>query len=299
MSDPAQAVVTPMGGRAGVSQQSKIYQFFAQIVDNASVLQIPDTTILQQGWQHDYQPTADQGLAPRDHLCERLWRLGTGSQIVYRSDTANDLNPLSPEEIDSFDAGAPRPGATSATGGSGYFRVRVRASGSRGKYIFFMDVNETIELYAFSAQMELVGPPGAIEITDLNGSSSATPAALQGRVVADARIGGYIYPMEQTTGLNEVTFTQIVNVAQNARTQIQIPRFARSVRIMQDLTAPSSGPWERIVGGTTLQLNVGQINFRARHLEVSDIHLGRESSLLTDSNAAFARVFQLHWTIRP
>ena len=297
----ANVVVPTLTGRAGVSQQSKIYQFLAQIVDAAGVFQAPDNNILPQGWQRDYQPQAAQGdgLAPRNHLCERLFRLGTSSQVVYRAAPVVPVNALTPVQFDSFETGSPLPDPTAATGGSCYFRVRVRASAARGKYVFFMDVDETIELYAFSAQMELVGPPGAVEITDRNDSQSVTPVTAVGEVVIDARIGAVLSPIEQPTGLKEVKFTQIVPVAQSASIQIPVPRFAREVRIMQDSVGAVSGPWFRVTGGLTTPLNVGVLNFRARNIEESEVNLGRESALVTDTNGANDRLFQLQWTIRP
>ena len=300
MSDHAPIVVPSLTGRAGVSQQSKIYQLFATVVDVAGVLQTPDRNILESGWQHDYVPQAHSGdgLAPRNHLCERLWRIGTGCQVAYRSAVNNPVEALAPNQFDALDNGQPPAGVDG--GGDGYFRVRVRASGNRGKYTFYMDVDETIELYAFSAQMELVGPPNTDLITQVNQANGTGIAATQqGEVVVDARIGGFIQPIEQPTGLREVTYTQLVPVALDTAVRVAIPKFARSVRIFQAGTGPVSGPWTREVAASASPLNLGQVGFAGRSSLPEDAPLGRESSLLTDTNAATDRLFQVQWTIRP
>lgn len=293
MAGPTPEVVVPtLTGRAGLSQQSKYYQLFAAPVDINGVLTEPDESILEWGWQRDRQPQVGDGRTPADGYCERLFRLGSSAVVAYRSSVNNFITPLVTTEFENLPAGAVR-------GGNGYFRVRYRVSAARGNYVFFLDLDETIELFAFSAQAELVGPPGTLLITDRNKTDGGNPVAqLRGQVVVDARVGAMAEPTECATGLREGAYTQLVPVAAATAVRIPIPRFARAVRVFQSTGGLQSGPWTREIG-ITAPLNVGQIGFAGRSSLLEDAPLGRESSLLTDINGANARLFQVQWTIRP
>lgn len=285
-------------GRAGVSQQSKIFQLFALLVDAAGALQVPDLTRLEPGWERGYQPQIESGKEPLRHKCERLYRLSTGSQAIYRSSPQLAVNPLPAETFTNVDQGGALP-AGGAVGGDGYFRVLVRASAARGPFAFFMDVDETIEIYAFSARMDLIGPPASTLITQVNQvGGTGTVASLQGNVIADVRIGASLEPIESGTGMREVRYTQFIPVALGASVVVPVPRYSRSVRIVQSTTGPISGAWLRQVG-TATPLNVGQIAFDGRISRVQDAPIGRETSLVTDTNNLNARLFQVQWTIRP
>lgn len=287
-------------GRAGIFNQRKTYQYFAQIRDQAGVFQVPDRNLQPEGWMADYLPVnpgvCGDGLAPRTQKCERLWRVGTGCQVAYRNG-AGPFVPLQPKDFDAFG----HPGATvapgSVSGGSGYFRIKYQATTLTGSHVFFLDVGQTVELYALQVNSTIVGPPGSILITDRNSSESTTPATLTGLVI-DARLGAVMMPIESPTGLREGIYTQIIPVAINAQVVIPVPKFAVAVKVYQDNVGAASAPWDRFVGVAPV-CNVGTLAFAGRASAESDRLLGRESSLRTDINALNARLFQVVWTIRP
>lgn len=301
MGIPIEISVPPLLGRAGVFNQRKIFQLFAQVRDATGAFQEPDRNLRTEGWMATYLPLTPgecgDGQAPRTHKCERLWRMGTGCQVGYRNG-AGPFSPLTVQEFDALDnPQAPDP-AGAITGGNGYFRVRYTISTLLGKHSFYLDVGQMVELYAFQANASLVGPPGAISITQENDANSPTPAQLTGLVV-DARIGAMIMPVEAPTGLREGKYTQIIPVAAGASVTVPVPKFAVAVRIYQDNVGASSGPWSRVVGPPAPIFNVGQVAFLGRTSLLVDSPLGRESSLVTDVNALNDRLFQVVWTIRP
>ncbi len=295
----AELSVPPLLGRAGVFQQRKVFQLFAQIRTAAGVFQTPDRNLIPEGWMADYLPQSPgecgDGLAPRAHKCERLWRLGTAAQVAYRSG-AGPFSPLTPGQLDAFDSGAAVP-AGAVTGGYGYFRVRYTVSTLIGRHTFFLDVGEMVELYAMQVNATLEGPPGTILVTERNDAESATPAQLTGLVV-DARIGAMFMPIEAPTGLRQALYTQIVEVPQNTQVVIPVPKFARSVRIFQDNVGAATAAWERVVGPAAFFV-VGSVTFTGRTSREIDSPIGRESALRTDLNALNDRLFQVVWTIRP
>ncbi len=300
-SPPVERSVSPLLGRAGVFAQRKIFQFFTVIRDAGGALVAPTDFVYPQGWNNDYLPQSPgecgDGLAPRKHKCERLHRLGTAMQIGYRESLIAVINPLTPEQFNAFDDGA-AVAAGSVTGGRDYWRVRVEATTVMGKTIFFMDVGQHLELYAFQVKMVLVGPPNAVLITADNEASGPNPAQLSG-LVQDIRIGGRIEPVEASTGLRDVIFTQWVNVAAGAQVTLPVPKFATRVKIIQDSLGAASGPWDRLVGPPAIALNVGTVAFAGRASREEDRFVGRESSIRTDINALNARLFQVIWTLRP
>lgn len=291
----------PLLGRAGVFTQRKIFQLFAQIRDINLIFQTPDRNLLPEGWMVNYLPQSPgecgDGLAPRMHgKCERLWRMGTGCQVAYRSG-AGPFTPLSTSQFDAFDnPDAPDP-AGAVSGGSGYFRARYTISTLTGRDIFFLDIGQTVETYALQVNANIVGPPGSISITAQNDSASAAPAQLTGLVI-DVRIGAVFEPIEAPTGLREGKYTQIIPVPLATIVTVPVPKFARAVRIYQDALGAGSGPWRRFVGPAG-GLDVGQIAFAGRASQEVDGEIGRESSLITDANLINARLFQVIWTIRP
>lgn len=283
-------------GRAGVFQQRKKFQFFGPIANVDGVLVVPENQLFQEGWTADYLPQGPgecgDGLAPRKHKCERLWRIGTASQTVYRVDQ-NALTPLTPDQFTAFEEQGVTP-AGSVSGGNGWFRVLVKASGVTGQRRFFLDVDETVELYALQVEMAIVGTAGIVEVTDRNSVGGPETAEAIGTVI-DSRIGAVIEPIESPTGLKEGRFTQVFVVPQNGSLAISVPRFARRVKIYQDNVGASSGPWTRVIG----PINLGTINFTTRASRDEDAEIGREAQLVTDTNALNARTFVVQWTIRP
>ncbi len=299
---PVEISVPPLLGRAGVFQQRKIFQFFTQIEDVANVLQVPDQNHYPEGWHNTYQaqsPGPDgEGLAPRKHKCERLHRIGSGMQIAYRQSLITTFNPLTQAQFDAFDLGAPvAPG--SVTGGRDFWRVRVEASSVVGRYVFFMDVGQWLELYAFQVKMTLVGPPDAILVTERNMvGGNGVVAALSG-LVQDIRIGGKIQAIEAATGLRDVTFTQWVEPGIGLAVTLPVPKFAVRVKIIQDNVGAASGAWDRLLGPPAGSINLGTIAFAGRASREEDSFIGRESSIRTDINALNRRLFQVIWTLRP
>jgi len=302
MTNPYQPEMTipALGGRAGVSQQSKIFQMFAALVSPVNALAVPDLTLLEPGWERHYQPQLQSASEPLKQMCERLYRLSTGSQTVYRSSPNLAIPPLpSSAFANAIENNAPIPAnipaaATAALGGSGYYRVRATCSAARGPYVFYMDVDETIELFAFSVRLSLVGPAGSTLITPQNEQTITA----QGNVIIDTRIGASLEPIESGTGLREALYTQLVPVAAGAQVAVPVAPYARSVRIIQDNVGAASSAWTRQVG-TTTPLVVGQVAFDGRVSRVQDAPIGRESSLVTDLNNFNDRLFQVQWTIRP
>ncbi len=304
--DSPESVILPLMGRAGVFQGRKTFQLFAQLQDDNGVFVPPDqSTILSGvGWNAPYLPQAPgpcgDGLEPRLHKCERVWRISTAAETVYRV-SQEAVPPLTPSEFNEFEIpGATLPAGVGAVmGGNGWFRIWVKANDNTGNRRFFMDLDETVEIYAFDVQAVLVGPPQAILITDFNGPGQVqAPITLNGTVI-DLRVGASIMPIEQTTGLNATRFTQLVPVPLNTTVDIPVPRFARAVKIYANTSGAGPGPWLRQAGATTSVFNVGTINFTGRTSNDADAELGRESHLRTDLDALFDRQFIVQWTIVP
>jgi len=309
--------IPSLGGRAGVFQQRKIFQYQAQVASAGGVFQTPDRNMFKEGWMHDFVPQAPSdcdplgvscdadghtfaepaGLAPRRHKCERLWRVGSNAQVVYRSG-AGPFTVLSPTEFDAFDVPGQATVAGGVTGGYGYFRLRVKATTLTGPHIFFMDFEQHVELYALQVQTDVVGPPNATLITQNNDAASQTPHTQTGLVV-DARIAARMMPIEAPTGLRDVKLTQLVPVPVNTAVAIPVPRFAVAVKVYQDPAGAASGDWTRIVGPAAAPLAVGTLGWTGRATRDLDMKLGRESGLLTDTNAINDRLFQVIWTVRP
>jgi hypothetical protein len=304
--DEPESVILPLMGRAGVFQGRKTFQLFAQLQDDNGVFVPPDqgTIISGVGWNAPYLPQSPgacgDGLEPRKHKCERVWRISTAAETVYRISQA-DVPPLTPSEFAEFELpGATLPvGVGAIMGGNGWYRIWVKANDNTGNRRFFMDLDETVEIYAFDVQVMLVGPPQTILITGSNGPGDVqVPVTLNGTVI-DVRVGASIMPIEQTTGLNSTRFTQLIPVPLNTTVDIPVPRFARAVKIYANTAGAGPGPWQRQAGATGSTFNVGQINFTARTSNDSDAELGRESHLRTDLDALFDRQFIVQWTIVP
>lgn len=304
--DSPDNVVVPLLGRAGVFQGRKTFQLFAQLQDDQGVFVPPDqsTIISGAGWNAPYLPQSPgvcgDGLEPRLQKCERVWRISTASQAVYRL-SQEAVQPLTPSEFEQFEyPGAQLPlGVGAVMGGNGWYRLWVKANDNTGNRRFFMDLDETVEIYAFDIQAMLVGPPQTILITDFNAQGAVEePVTLNGTVI-DVRVGASIMPIEQTTGLNTTRYTQLVPVPANTTVDIPVPRFARAVKIYCNTAGAGPGPWLRQAGATTSTFNVGTINFTARASNDADAELGRESYLRTDLDALFARQFIVQWTIVP
>lgn len=291
----------PLLGRAGIFMQRKIFHLFAQIVDNNSVPLVETEGALNSGpgWYASYLPMTSEGeCAPRLHKCERLWRISTAAQTMYRSSNNQELTPLSNNAFEQAETNNVLPAGVGAVFGSnGWFRALVQVNDNSGNRIFRMDLDETVEIYGFEVNVMLIGPPGTVLVTDLNNAQSTTPATFQGTVV-DARVGAQIIPIEEPTGMTEVRYTQLFTVPANTTLNITVPRFARFVKIFQDNAGASAGPWLRQAGSTTVPYNVGTINFTNRRSDDEDMELGRESNLITDSEIV-SRRFQVEWTIRP
>lgn len=294
----------PLLGRAGVFAEAKEFQMFAAVRNDALAIITPVEGALVQGpgWYANYLPqTADgpckDGLPPYRHRCERLWMVSTAAQSVWRESVNADLTPLTPAQFDSFETFGSTPPAGALMGGNGWFRLKVKVNDNTGNRVFLMDLDEKVELYGYSVQAELVGPPGAILIAPtVNDSQAATPAALRGTVI-DLRVGASIQPIESPVGLWSTRSTQLVVVPINTSASVSVPRFARAVKIYQSTAGAAAGPWQRVVGPGAF--NVGVINFAARHSVDEDAELGRESTLLSDVDAASDRVFVVQWTIVP
>jgi hypothetical protein len=294
-------VVAPLLGRAGVFQGRKMFQLFAQLQDDNGVFVPPDsgTLIAGVGWNAPYLPQSPgacgDGLEPRLHKCERVWRIATAAQTAYRL-SQEPLRPLQPSELDAFELpGSTLPAGVGAVmGGNGWFRLWVKANDNTGQRRFYMDLDETIEIYAFDVQVMLVGPPQAVLIPD----ASASTVTLNGTVV-DLRVGASIMPIEQPTGRRSARFTQLVPVAAGTSVDIPVPRFARAVKIYCNTAGAGAGPWQRQAGSTASTFNVGQIAFTTRASNDRDAELGRESFLRTDVDGLFDRQFIVQWTIVP
>jgi hypothetical protein len=304
---PREIAIPPLLGRAGVFNAAQEYQLFALLENENQEIQTPDQSPLVSGvgWTAPYLPqTPDgpchDGLPPLRHKCERLWRISTAAQSVYRFSANEPLSPLSVSEFDAFET----PGATlppfsqtfgQGMGGNGWFRLLVRANDNTSNRRFFMDLDESVEIYAYDITALIVGPPNTVSIVpNLNDAQVESPAQFQGQVV-DVRVGASIMPIESPTGLRETRFTQLVTVAAETQGTIAVPRFARAVKIYQSTASASSGPWLRQAG----VINVGTINFTNRRSDDEDAELGRENALLTDIDALLDRVFVVQWTIVP
>lgn len=303
---PREIAIPPLLGRAGVFSAAQEYQLFAQLTTTAGEIVLPDVgqMVSGVGWFAPYLPqTPDgpcgDGMPPLRHKCERLWRISTASQVVYRASQV-PLIPLTPSQFDAFEVfGATLPGNAAQPGGNGWFRLWVRANDATSNRRFFMDLDETVEIYAYDVQALIVGPPNAVSIVpNDNDAQSPTPAMFGGTVV-DLRVGASIMPIESPTGMRDTRFTQMVVVPQATQAIVTIPRFARAVKIYQSTAGAGAGPWLRMAGSPAIAFNVGQINFTNRRSDTEDAELGRESHLLTDIDALVARTFIVQWTMVP
>jgi hypothetical protein len=291
----------PLQGRAGVFQAAKTFQLFASIADENAVLVQPDESNLMAGvgWNAPYLPQTPgpcgDGLEPRRHKCERLWRISTATQVVYRISQVA-LPPLTINQINAFELpGATLPAGVGAImGGNGWFRLRVNVSDSTGNRRFFMDLDEKIELYGFDVDTAIVGPANAILI---NPEMSPIPT-LAGNLI-DARVGASIIPIEAPTGIDSTRYTQIFVVAAGATQVIAVPRFARAVKVYQTTAGAASGPWTRVAGAIGSGINVGTLNFTLRASNDAQAEIGRESHFVTDVAILSPRTFIVQWTIRP
>lgn len=280
---------TPLFGRAALMSGARSIQMFGSVfTDVGGVLTVAPEVELPPGlWARQQTPTQN---------CERLWRLSSAGVSVQRY-LANNAphTPLTNAQIanaTSLPAGASR-------SAQAFYKVALDVARSTGFARYIIDIGQTLDIYAYRAEASIIGPLGAIEITPGNiGEESSIRRGL----VVDALIGASLLPIEESISNSTFKATQRLSVPINTQSTIAVPRSAVGVKIFQSNVGVSSGDWTKHVGdpailASTLITGVISFNNRVSLAENSDIL--DETHLRTDSNAVDARVFSIHWTIRP
>jgi hypothetical protein len=167
------------------------------------------------------------------------------------------------------------------------FGLQVKLATDAGAKIFRMDVGQTIETYARSVNLSILGPAATIV--------SPTSADLLQNTVIDALVGADIVGIN-TGSINDgsVRWTQrIFTTASTA--SVQVPAFAVEAKIQTD-DGSSIGEWTRALasGGTPA---VGTINFTSQGSSITeDRLLGNELFLVTPT---YTGGITIVWKIRP
>ena len=273
----------PLQGR-GVLAALRELQLFGQIAGaGAASLNTITTVPVQDAWNPRSRPG--------EH-CRRLWRLSTAGVAFTRQ---VDPGPTTPLLVSQFS----NPPAGASAADPKILAVRVNVQSASGYRRFMMDIGQTIELYGLeSATVDVLGPAGLVSVQ--NPDTAASIAGLG--VFLDAKVGIDAGPVEAATGMREVNFTQMFEVAAGGTLDVPVPRFAVRVKIWK-ATAGTSSVWTRFVGDPAAALgfavDAGTIPFASNASLDSHARLGPETFIRADVDALNARTFVVQWTIRP
>lgn len=263
-------------------------QFFASLAAEDGLVVDP------AGW---VPPTEGQPLGFPQRFgigtgCERLWRIRSTGREVLRF-AGNGTTPLTRSQIEQpsqLPAGA---SANEVTHYKKLIKLQSRALTTQ----LVLDIGQTIELYGFSVDIDILAPANAVEISNAPGSADVDRSGL----VADTILAVEILAIEAPLGNRVGRFTQHVSVAANTQETIAVPFGAIGVRIIQTPAGTASTAWNRFIGDPAIHasLNVGVLNFTARVSDLSSTEIGDCTHLQTDLDALNDRFYTLIWRIRP
>lgn len=271
-------------GRASLMSNQRTLQVFGLVSDDDGGLRRYLTEI--PGIQ---QKPVSEALAS----CERLWRVRTATVETAR---AVDL-PVDPLTRDQITRAAP---PNIGLIGRGSFKIRLSVGSSAGLTTIEFDAGQTIDIYGYQVAADVLGPEGAYEVPSRRDQLTQVGPG----VVADALVGFSLNAIEESTGENEVFFTQHYQIPPDDPFSIPIPRFARKVKAYIDVPAPSA-IWTPTIGDPALvagAVSVGAVRFDAAvgraTVDETNILPGDASTLVTDVGDV-ARLATVVWTIKP
>lgn len=279
-------------GRATCMSSFQAPQIFGSFASNAGV---PNTWVAQAplgavGWA---QRVGRGQAGPIQSGRERLWRVRSSGLQVLRA-TGDSVTPLRREQItnpNQLPAAASRSPILA-------LKKRIKIQGYTEETNITIDIGESIELYGFSVDIDLVGPPGTIVVSD--GVSTSLTATATG-LVFDAALGVEVLAIEAPLGKKRAKLTQHVPVLLNTQPTIAVPTAATEVKILQTTAGTASTSWNRFVGDPAVHASIqtGPITFTGRISDDRANELGNATHLQTDLDAVNDRFYTLIWTIEP
>jgi hypothetical protein len=215
-----------------------------------------------------------------DTGCERLWRVRSTGREVLRYSAAG-VNPLPRDQIE-------------VTHYKKVIKLQSRALTTR----LTLDIGQTIELYGFSLDVDILGPPGMAEVST---SVAESLTVERTGLVSDAVLAVEILAIEAPLGNREARFTQHLYVENNTQPVIAIPFGAIGLRVLQTAGGGAATTWNRFIGDPSIHssLAVGQITFTNRISDVRSSEIGDATHIQVDLDAINDRFFTLIWRIRP
>lgn len=226
--------------------------------------------------------------------CERLWRIRSSGREVLRF-SAENLTPLPRGQIENPTALPAGATGTPVVHLKKQIKLQSRTATTN---IFTLDIGQSIELYGFSVDIDILAPLGTAEIsTSIPASTILTRSGL----VIDAVLAVEILALEAPLGQKIARLTQHVFVEADTQVSIPIPNAAIGGRILQTTAGAASPTWTRWIGDPAIHssLQVGPIVFANRVSEMSSTEIGDCTTLQTDLDAVNDRFYTLIWRIRP
>ncbi len=228
----------------------------------------------------------------------RLWLVGCDAIEVLRINDGEPEDP--PIDIKVIDGSTALPALATRTAGRSQLKVQVSLNRFAGRHQFFMDSNQWVEVHSNCVSFQLVAPANFVEVAPV-AVRIVTPT--RNGFVGDVLIGAAAIEIEESTALNEVTFTENLHIPLNTTGAIRVPPYARSVTIYQNPLGAASVRWTgqygdpAVLGVTTIAQAIPFIP-GARKTE-PEIILPDVTFLISDIDAVTERFFTLRWGIVP
>lgn len=279
----------PLGGRSDAGSSPLTQQWFAAY-GSASVPTAPPA-LVDLGTQ--WIPSNRCFDGPDSRM--KLWRIDSSVRERQRNVTAGTVSPVTLQSLSETP-----PTTQSWSDRTMAYRLRVDMTGHGPRRSFLMDPGQAVEFYASSATAALLGPTGAVEV---NGIGSPTASGF----VIDTLLGCNIYRIEESTGVSDCVYSQLITVAIDDNPVIPIPVGAWQLTVYQadNETPPATvTAWGQYYGNPLILTGggawrAGSINFPANFRQSLAETILPGATHIRVASADTVREFFLAWVIRP
>ena len=217
----------------------------------------------------------------------RLWHIGADATEIIR----NAADAVGPVPQQSFSQYAGQIAGGFRTQNRSALKLQVTIQNLGGQHIFWMDANQGLEVYSDCIAIDLVLPPGFVEVPP--DDVTRGPG-----LVADLQVGAFQFEIEESRSLKEVSLTTYHTVGANSQPEIQVPPFAQRATVYQTGAGSASTAWTMWLGAPSVGVELGTIAFIPGGRVSYEVAMPSATFLQPDLDTV-DRFFTIRWTIRP